>query len=174
MKRSLALLILALSVLAFDVALKAYVHFQIPMMTWSSPIYPYGGIGVFHDWHGVDFSINHIMNKGAAWGTFASLHQYLLYVRLVIIGGMLTYLLFFCRVLGKQVPLTLIAAGAIGNVLDHFFYGHVVDMFLFRFWGYVFPLFNIADSAITCGIAYLLLQGLFQKRKTSSKATRSA
>jgi signal peptidase II len=50
----------------------------------------------------------------------------------------------------------LIIAGGIGNILDYFIYGHVVDMFHFILWGYSFPVFNVADASIFMGIVSLL------------------
>jgi signal peptidase II len=149
---------------------KMYVHNCIPSMNSYFPVYPYGGIGVFHDVWGIDFSINHVVNKGAAWGMFASFQDVLLYVRLIIIGAILSYLVFVSVPLSRQIPLVMILSGAIGNVLDFFLYGHVIDMFHFKFWGHSFAVFNVADSAITCGIAWLFLLSFSSSMKGSKKA----
>ncbi len=156
---------IALILFGADAILKTYVHVYIPVMSASTPIYPYGGIAVFQDWHGIDFSIIHVNNKGAAWGMFASIQSYLLYARVMIIGGLLTYLFFFKSDPYRKFCLMLICTGAIGNVIDYFVYGHVIDMFYFTFWGFSYPIFNIADSSIFCGIALLLIQSFFSKRK---------
>ncbi len=156
---------IALIIFSADAILKAYVHLSIPVMNAASPIYPYDGIGVCHNWHGIDFAITHVVNKGAAWGAFASLQEYVLYARILIIGGLITYLFFIKAEPFRKLCLTLIATGAIGNVVDYFVYGHVIDMFYFIFWGYSYPVFNIADSAIFCGIACLLLQSVLLKTK---------
>ncbi|MES2121710.1 MAG: signal peptidase II [Chlamydiota bacterium] len=163
----------ALVLFVSDALLKAYVDSNIIHISAALPIYPYGGIEVFHDWHGIDFSIVHVANKGAAWGMFASLQQYLLYVRMAIIGGLLTYLLFVNASGFRKFCLTVILAGALGNILDYFIYGHVIDMFLFSFWGYNYPVFNIADSAIFTGIAMLMLQSITQKGKEPKRAFTS-
>jgi len=170
LKKIFSILGLAIFLFIADALLKAYIHYSVPVMNYASPIYPYGGIGVFKDWHGIEFSITHVINKGAAWGAFASLQQYLLYFRLVIIGGLLTYLFFVKNSSYSKLALTLIATGAIGNVIDYFVYGHVVDMFYFVFWGYSYPVFNIADAAIFSGIFMLVTSSLFQKIKGKKKA----
>ena len=54
------------------------------------------------------------------------------------------------------MPLTCIAAGALGNILDFFLYGHVIDMFYLIFYKYSYPIFNVADSAIFLSVMYLL------------------
>jgi signal peptidase II len=133
-------------------------------------VYPFGGIGVFRDWHGIDFSIVHLINKGAAWGIFSSLQHYLLYVRVAIIGGLLAYLFFVNTSVLRKFSLMLIVTGALGNVVDYFVYGHVVDMFYFIFWGYSYPVFNTADSVIFVGIMLLLGETLFLKVRSSQRS----
>ena len=170
LKRAGQLFFLIAFILTVDFITKDYVHSSIPLMHWSSPFYPYGGIPVFENWHGISFSINHVINKGAAWGMFATFQQVLLYLRMAVIGGLLTYLIFFPLSTARQIFFSLIVAGAIGNVLDYFVYGHVIDMFHFTFWGYTYPIFNVADSAICVGIFFILLQGMLQKFKNFKTA----
>jgi signal peptidase II len=146
---------IALFVLLLDLASKAWVHFTLPL-------YPYGGISIFKKVLGIDFSIVHQTNKGAAWGLFASMQDYLLLFRIGAIVLLFAYLLVNKTAM-RRFPLLLILSGAIGNVVDYFLYGHVVDMFHFTFWGYSYPVFNIADSAIFCGVALLLLQSSSKK-----------
>jgi signal peptidase II len=79
-----------------------------------------------------------------------------------------------------QVPLALILGGAVGNLLDRLYQGVVTDFLLFHwrneiadfaFLGKNFrfalswPAFNIADSAITCGAIFLVIQILFFAKK---------
>ncbi len=173
-KKTLFLIILALLIFSADFLLKTYVHTHVPTVFSASRHYPFGGIGVFSNWHGIDFSIVHVINKGAAWGIFSSAQKYLLYVRVLIIGALFSYLLFVKASFFRKMSLTLILAGATGNVLDYFLYGHVVDMFYFIFWGYSYPVFNIADAAIFCGITLLLGQSAFQKLRTSLSSSANS
>ncbi|MBS0603437.1 MAG: signal peptidase II [Verrucomicrobia bacterium] len=171
-KKAFSFIALAIVIFFADGALKAYIHHNIPTINASTPIFPYGGISVFRDWHGIDFSIVHVINKGAAWGVFASLQEYLLYARVAIIGGLLTYLIFVKASTYRKFSLMLIATGAFGNVVDYFVYGHVVDMFYFVFWGYSYPVFNIADSAIFLGIMLLLGEALLAKMRSGKSAKK--
>jgi signal peptidase II len=171
-KKIFFLIAIAIFVFMADALLKAYIHHGIPSIASSSPVYPYGGIGVFRGWHGIDFSIVHVINRGAAWGVFASLQKYLLYARVAIIGGLLAYLFFVKGTPYRKLCLTLIATGAFGNVVDYFVYGHVVDMFYFVFLGYSYPVFNIADSAIFIGIVLLTVEALFNKMKSKRSASK--
>ncbi|MBL4720105.1 MAG: signal peptidase II [Alphaproteobacteria bacterium] len=54
----------------------------------------------------------------------------------------------------------VILGGALGNVIDRFFHGGVVDFLDFYAYGAHFPAFNLADSAITCGVIFLLAESL--------------
>ncbi len=125
--------------------------------------YPYGGIGVFSDFGGVQFSLVHVTNKGAAWSAFSGYQSYLVIFRIALIIGMALFITYFNKNKTIVLPFTLILAGALGNILDYFVYGHVVDMLYFNLWGYPYPVFNIADSAVTVGVAWILLQSWFKK-----------
>jgi signal peptidase II len=173
-KKAFVFIGFALVIFIADFLLKAYIHHNVPPINASTPIYPFGGVGVFRDWHGIDFSIVHVINKGAAWGVFASLQEYLLYARVAIIGGLLSYLFFVRASPFRKFCLLLIATGAFGNVVDYFIYGHVVDMFYFIFWRYSYPVFNIADSAIFLGIALLLGEALFDKLRSARPSKSEA
>lgn len=52
--------------------------------------------------------------------------------------------------------LALILGGALGNLYDRLTLGYVVDFLYFHYQGYYWPAFNVADSAISCGVALLL------------------
>lgn len=153
-------LLLSFLVLFCDIFSKAWIHFKLPLMT---QFFPHGGIPVFQNVLGINFSIVHQTNKGAAWGLFAYFQDYLLFFRIAMIGLILAYLIFFNKNPLRRFPLLLILMGAIGNVIDYFVYGHVIDMFYFNFWGYSYPVFNIADSAIFCGVMLLLFQSSSKK-----------
>jgi signal peptidase II len=58
------------------------------------------------------------------------------------------------------VALSMVLAGALGNVHDRIMYGSVVDFIDVRVFNYPFPDFNVADSAIVTGACLLLLDSL--------------
>ena len=148
-------------ILFLDAATKFWVQSHLANSHFSLPIYPYGGIGVFKDFFGIEFALTHTTNRGAAWGVLADYHIYLFYVRIFLIGGLIIYTIFYNKHPSWRIPLALIIAGALGNILDFFLYEHVIDMFHFTFWGYRYPVFNIADSAIFIGICWLFLVSTF-------------
>jgi signal peptidase II len=69
--------------------------------------------------------------------------------------------------------LGLIVGGAIGNVIDRFAHGAVVDFLDIHWAGYHWPAFNVADSAITIGAAILVLDSLFAGRSRKVKMPES-
>jgi len=61
------------------------------------------------------------------------------------------------------LALAMILGGALGNLIDRIAYGYVVDFLDFHWDSHHFPAFNVADSAITCGAALMLLDSLMHK-----------
>ena len=61
--------------------------------------------------------------------------------------------------------LSLILGGAIGNLIDRIQLGYVVDFVDVHYKGWHYPAFNVADSAITCGVILLLLDVVLISKK---------
>lgn len=142
--------------LAADIMTKSYVYHEIAPLTQGVWGYP-SRIEVWNNFLGIDFSVVHATNKGAAWGSLSGYQIPLLIMRIILIIGLCVYLIFFNKQKYTIIPLFLLIAGALGNVIDFFIYGEVIDMFKFVFWGYHYPIFNVADCSITIGIAWLLI-----------------
>ncbi|MDP3823537.1 MAG: signal peptidase II [Burkholderiales bacterium] len=62
--------------------------------------------------------------------------------------------------------LALILGGALGNVIDRFIHGYVVDFLQFHYAGWAFPSFNIADTAISIGASCLILDEILRVRRS--------
>ena len=135
------------------------------------------------------FQLLYIENRGMAFGMGSNggdVIQLLLSIfRLILFGALCGWIGKLCRrekpvPSGVLVGLTLITAGAMGNIIDSVLYGviwgyaplmfgRVVDMFYFPLWtwpdwvpwlgGHIFfePIFNFADSCVTVGAFYLIL-----------------
>lgn len=157
------LLFLAAVFFAVDAASKYWVDQHLMHVRYASPFYPFGGIGVFQDFLGIDFAINKASNTGGAWSLFSSYPKALLIVRIGIILSLLTYALFFNKDRRRDLPFMLILSGAAANITDYFIYGSVIDMFHFVFWGYSYPIFNVADMLIFFGVTTMIVQELIKK-----------
>lgn len=64
-----------------------------------------------------------------------------------------------------SLALTLILAGAIGNLIDRLFLGYVIDFLLVYWKDHYFPAFNVADTCITIGAGLLILDELLRIRR---------
>ncbi|MEI7772949.1 MAG: signal peptidase II [Chloroflexales bacterium] len=100
-------------------------------------------------------------NTGVAFSLLEGMPQLLTFAGLAIIAGAIYFYATQLpnRHLGVQVILGLIMGGAFGNLIDRVRMGYVVD-FIQVGW---FPVFNLADSAITVGAALLMLQFLLDE-----------
>jgi signal peptidase II len=65
--------------------------------------------------------------------------------------------------------LALVLGGAIGNVIDRVMHGYVVDFILFYYQSWSWPAFNVADTAISCGVILIAIDGLFLERKRGGR-----
>lgn len=98
-------------------------------------------------------------NTGAAWSMFSD-HPLLLAVfsSFVALGLIVWTVMLRPDEIALRLPLGLIVGGAVGNLIDRYRLGHVID-FIDAHWedAYHFPTFNVADSAICVGIGVLFL-----------------
>lgn len=156
--RSSVLLLLA--IVTLDALSKAWVTSLVEKVPSSLPFV------VFSDFLGINFQITHAINMGAAWGVLADFPNALVFIRILLISALVVYFLGVNHRRQWNVPLCLIISGAIGNVIDYFHYGYVIDMIQFTFWGYEYPIFNIADSAIFIGSLWLLFSATMEKSTT--------
>ena len=99
-----------------------------------------------------------VRNRGAAWGILADNRWVFMTISVVSLIFLIAYL-FHIRKESKlyTVPISLIIGGGIGNMIDRLFYpdGAVVDFIYFKLID--FPVFNIADCAVTIGAAALVI-----------------
>jgi signal peptidase II len=122
------------------------------------------------------FNITRIHNKGAIFGFFASSGK--LPVYLLLTGASFCALGFVVYYFIKtpagdiftKLSLSLILAGALGNLIDRLFRGYVIDYLDFYIKRDHFPFFNVADSCITVG-ALLLMITFFRRKPECSPSS---
>ncbi len=164
MKKAIFSKLWVLALLGLDATTKAFALQAIPFLQGLA--YPFDGIAVFENFCGVSLSLNTVVNTGIAWGIFPHHFLFLLILRICVVASLLWVLFFSSSAVRIQFPLWLIATGAIGNIIDMLYYGHVIDFLHVQICGWSFPIFNIADSCITCGVVLLLFWPNRGKRRT--------
>ncbi|MDD5582857.1 MAG: signal peptidase II [Candidatus Marinimicrobia bacterium] len=112
--------------------------------------------------------ITRVENDGVAFGiNFPGIHI-ISYIGFFII---LFYLFHYYRKepysIINDIGLSIIIGGAIGNFCDRLFRGTVTDMIQMGISGYYWPVYNLADSAITLGVILFILGTFLQNRKKS-------
>lgn len=109
------------------------------------------------------FNLVLVFNRGAAFSFLsdASGWQREFFTGVALIASVVIVVLLWRQFRDRLfcAGLALILGGALGNLWDRIFLGHVVDFLDFYALGYHWPAFNLADSAITVGAALLILDG---------------
>ena len=146
---------LAAGVLVLDVLTKVL---SVAFLEGADPIKLFGGV----------LYLTFVRNPGAAFGLAEGMTWVLALIALGVVG----FILWISRSLRSQpwaVGLGLVLGGAVGNLADRLFRepgpmrGHVVDFLsLFDPFGRVWPVFNVADMAIVCGGATIVVLALMQ------------
>jgi signal peptidase II len=119
------------------------------------------------------FNLVYVTNKGAAFSLFATIdsplrHYFFVTVNLIALS-VLTIAAFKMRAeRWYLLSFGLISGGALGNLVDRLRYGAVVDFLDFYLGSYHWPAFNVADSAIFCGVGLLLVL-TFKKPQTTTQ-----
>ena len=106
-------------------------------------------------------SITHARNFGASWSLFQNQIPFLIAVTLIA----LTIFIVWYQRLGpettfERLGLVFMIGGTIGNFIDRVRLGYVVDFIDVFIFGYDFPIFNVADIALTLGVVALLIYEL--------------
>jgi len=117
------------------------------------------------------FDLTFVLNPGAAFSLFATLPEWIRnpFFILISVGAAVLIIAYRSRYLRENrlasVSLALILGGAIGNLIDRLRYGVVVDFLDAHIYQYHWPIFNVADSAISVGVTLLLLEMLLEWRR---------
>ncbi len=108
------------------------------------------------------FQLQYLENRGAAFGLLQNARIFFLAVTLIALAAVI-YVLVRLPLKRKYIVLrflmVLIAAGAVGNMIDRVFLGYVRDFLYFSLID--FPIFNVADIYVTCATILLILLLLF-------------
>ena len=112
------------------------------------------------------FSFYYVENEGAAFSSFTG-HTLLLIIISIICLGVIINVIQKENTNSKFINFSLgiLLGGMIGNLIDRIFIHRVIDFLSFNIFGYKFPVFNVADIGITCGVAlYLVLTTIYDRK----------
>ena len=150
---------LSLAVIVVDQLSKAWIRSCIPLGTERE---------IIPGW----LSFSHILNHGAAWGMLSGQRWFLIAITLFVMSVVSQLARDFApHSAMARLGLGLILGGAIGNLIDRIWAGAVTDFIDMQTpieWIRNFPIFNIADSALTVGVTVLLIEFLWHRREIST------
>lgn len=151
-------------VIAIDQLTKMYIHTHFQLGDSMSLITDY-------------FNVTYVRNFGAAFGFLAESHpNFREWFFLLMPPVALVIILILLKSVRDNdflqiTALSLIFGGAIGNYVDRLRFRYVIDFLDFHIQGkYSWPAFNIADSAIVCGVGILLAMMFFEKKSLPQKS----
>lgn len=119
------------------------------------------------------FSLTYIRNPGAAFGLLAGSSNAF---RMVFFGLTSIFALVLLGTILYRMPerdwmgrlsVSAILGGAVGNLIDRLRFGEVIDFLDVYIDNYHWPAFNVADSAITVGVIFLIIHFMFEKPDVS-------
>lgn len=111
----------------------------------------------------------YVENRGAAFGLFQGGMIIFALISIVVVCA-LTYALKSANRKVTAILYAVIAAGAVGNMIDRFIQGFVIDFIHFsNLFGYSFPVFNVADIFLTCGLGLLVLDMLLNEKENKKE-----
>ncbi|HEX8987132.1 MAG TPA: signal peptidase II [Rhodocyclaceae bacterium] len=116
------------------------------------------------------FDLVFVFNPGAAFSFLRDAGGWQKWLFVALAFGISVWLIVTIRHHARErlmpAALSLILGGALGNVIDRLRYDAVVDFLDFHWAGMHFPAFNVADSAITLGVALMLWQQFMEKESS--------
>ncbi len=109
--------------------------------------------------------ITYTLNPGAAFSLFAGMPGWFRssFLLLLAVGAIIVLIVLLVRdprLSLTSVALALILAGAAGNLIDRLLRGPVLDFIFAHYYSYTWPVFNVADSAISIGVVLILIASL--------------
>ena len=157
-----------LGILVGLIAIPLIIIDQLSKNYVASHMMLYESIAVVPNW----FDITYTQNPGAAFSMFVDLPPI---VRLLMLCALSTIAIVVLLVMLVQTEkitlmsfaLALVLAGAVGNLIDRALRGgRVIDFIRVHYYGASYPIFNVADSAISVGVALIILSSLFSKKES--------
>jgi signal peptidase II len=121
------------------------------------------------------FDVTYVRNTGAAWGILGNLPENIrpAFFYILTFLAMIFILFLFFKTPQKhtlsRLGIVFVLSGAAGNFIDRFYLHYVIDWISFHWnilgWQYHYPVFNVADSVVTLGGLFILIDNIFEEIK---------
>lgn len=112
------------------------------------------------------FSFVYTVNTGCAWGFLSGKPWAQTFLKIITVIAILFFVFYYIYSIKKgyvflQYGIAVSFAGTMGNFIDRVLLNGVTDFISLTFWGYDFPIFNIADVCLTCGVIMIITHLIF-------------
>lgn len=112
------------------------------------------------------FNLTYVLNYGAAWSILSGHGWFLLLIAGLVLAGSIWKFRYLTEGYAERfIAVFLVFGGVFGNSIDRIWRGAVVDFLDFYIKSYHWPVFNVADIAICCGVGIFMLSSLLRKEK---------
>ena len=109
------------------------------------------------------FTLSYTENTGAAWSLFSG--QRIFLILLSIIALVLLYQMYpKCKRNIEKFFYIVLCSGILGNLIDRIIFGYVKDFLSFQIFGYLYPIFNLADVMIVVGTLVVFINMLWEEK----------
>lgn len=125
------------------------------------------------------FQFTLLHNRGAAFSFLDDAGGWQRWFLVAVSCAVSAYIVYWLTKVKREerilsLGLALILGGALGNLYDRAFVGYVVDFIVVHWQGSYFPAFNVADSAITVGAGFLIIDMFFHRDQPDSEVKEAS
>ncbi len=106
------------------------------------------------------FQLNYVKNFGVAWSMLNNKQYIIIIFSSFAIGYLIKLMFEYKEHIIFQYGFSLMIAGALGNFIDRVIHNFVIDYIDINIFGYDFPVFNIADMLLVCGVIVIFLESI--------------
>ncbi len=106
------------------------------------------------------FQLNYVKNFGVAWSMLNNKQYIIIIFSSFAIGYLIKLMFEYKEHIIFQYGFSLMIAGALGNFIDRVTHNFVIDYIDINIFGYDFPVFNIADMLLVCGVIVIFLESI--------------
>ncbi|MEA3373114.1 MAG: signal peptidase II [Campylobacterota bacterium] len=152
-KLLLALLLSLIGIFIIDQGIKEFMMLKAMELYSTDQESLYGQVLTIYETACINMTL--VFNKGVAFSMFAFLEEWLKWLQLVLISGVLGYIVYLKKSC-YSIPAGILIGAGLSNVYDRFIHGGVVD-YVYWHCGFNFAIFNFADVMIDLAVVWLLI-----------------